>query len=125
MTDAKDNEGSADITGADITGTGPEDGPAQSSTTEDGPSGPGWLEPEVDAAFASLGLSAAAVKPYRDSYLDCLAGVPRSQDLDVGHDACRIGLLRAMKAGVTLKDEAWQAFGQKLEAIESELTSDL
>ncbi|GBR03171.1 hypothetical protein [Acetobacter oeni] len=108
-----------------VVGTGPEDGPALSSTTEDTPAAPGWLEPEVDAAFATLNLSTAELSRYRDSYLDCLAGVPRTTDLDTGHDACRLGLLRALKNGFTLDDAVWRAFGEKLETIESELTSDL
>ncbi|NHO32887.1 hypothetical protein [Acetobacter fallax] len=108
-----------------IVGTGPEDGPALPGTTEDTPAAPGWLEPEVDVAFALLGLTGAGVERARDSYIDCLACVPRTMDLDVGHDACRLGLLRALKAEFTLGDDVWRAFEQKLEAIESDLTSDL
>ena len=108
-----------------IVGTGPEDGPLQISATEDGPTAPGWLEPEVDKAFATLGLPADRLRSLRDSYIDCLASVPRSQDLDVAHDACRQGLLAALKAAVPLDDEKQQAFRQTLEALEARLTADL
>lgn len=108
-----------------VEGTGPEDGPALPSATEEGPTAPGWLEPEVDRAFAMLPLPAARVSQYRNSYLDCLASPARGRDLDDAHDSCRIGLLQAMKAGFACPDATWRAFEKKLEAIEAELTSEL
>ncbi|AQS86040.1 MAG: hypothetical protein ABF876_15145 [Acetobacter aceti] len=108
-----------------IVGTGPEDGPAQVSSTEDGPAAPGWLEPEVDKAFATLGLPADKLRSLRDSYIDCLASAPRGQDLDVAHDACRRGLLTALHSAFPLDDDRQQAFRLALEALESRLTADL
>lgn len=106
-------------------GNGPEDGPLRPSATEDVPAGPGWLEPEVDKAFAALGLPAEALRPLKDSYVGCIANTTGPVDLDVAHDACRKGLLRALKAGFTLSPEALMAFEQSLEAVEADLTASL
>lgn len=109
----------------DPAGSGPEDGPVQVSATEDGPAAPGWLEPEVDKAFASLPVPAEKLRRFRDSYLDCLASAPRGEDLDSAHDACRLGLLRSLRDAFPLSDAQWDAFSRMLEKTEAALTEDL
>lgn len=110
---------------SDKTGTGPEDGPQHVTSTEDGPAAPGWLEPEIDKALTVLGLPADKLKPFRDSYIDCLASAPRSQDIDEAHDACRRGLLAALTPAFELDEEKIRALEQKLEAVEAQLSADL
>ncbi|NHN89094.1 hypothetical protein [Acetobacter conturbans] len=118
----------SDKTGNDadkIVAAGPENGPALVSSTEEGPAAPGWLEPEVDKALTVLGLPADKLQTFRDSYIDCLAAAPRGEDLDVAHDACRRGLLAALRPAFTLSDETERRLEQALEAVETRLTADL
>ncbi|GBQ25286.1 hypothetical protein AA0472_1708 [Acetobacter estunensis NRIC 0472] len=110
---------------SDIPQDGPEGGPIHMTSTEDVPAAPGWLEPEADKVFAKLGLPADKTQRFRDSYIDCLASAPRSEDLDSAHDSCRMGLLSAMKAAFTLDATQWRAFEKDLEALEARLTADL
>lgn len=117
--------GNSDSTPTPSMGTGPEDRPAVAVSTEDGPAAIGWLEPEVDRALTGLGLPADRLRSFRDSYIDCLASAPRGQDLDAAHDACRRGLLDALRPAFGLDAETSRRLELALEAVEAMLTEDL
>lgn len=93
------------------------------TTTEDTPSVPGWVETTLDDILASLPVTAEKLTPLRASYLDCLATCGRATDLDSAHDACRQGLLRALKDSVGLDSTTLRALEQKLEKLELDISS--
>lgn len=93
------------------------------TSTEDTPATPGWVEGSLDSILATLPVAAEKLAPFRASYLDCLAGCGRAADLDSAHDACRQGLLRALKDGLELDAETCRALEQKLEKLELDISS--
>ncbi|NVN12133.1 MULTISPECIES: hypothetical protein [Nguyenibacter] len=103
--------------------TGPAQIPARPTSTEEVPATPGWVEGIVEAAFATLPCSGPGVTILRNAYLDCLAGAPRTEDLDAGHDRCRQALLKALAAKEKLRPDILRAFETRLEAVEAEISA--
>ncbi len=97
--------------------------PVTPSSTEETPTVPGWVEPALDAILATLPFGADRLAPLRASYLDCLAGCGRTGDLDMEHDACRKGLLRALTDTQGLAPEAARALEQQLEKLELDISA--
>ncbi|CEF55189.1 hypothetical protein [Acetobacter ghanensis] len=95
------------------------------TTTEDTPSVPGWVEPALDSILATLPFAADKLAPFRASYLDCLAGCGRAGDLDMEHDACRKGLLRALTDSVGLAPDAARTLEQQLEKLELDISAQV
>lgn len=93
------------------------------TSTEDTPSVPGWVEPALDTILAALPFGADKLAPFRASYLDCLAGCGRVQDLDMEHDACRKGLLRALIDTLALAPDAARSLEQQLEKLELDISA--
>ena len=98
---------------------------ATPTSTEETPSVPGWVEPALDSILASLPLDADRLAPLRASYLDCLAGCGRAEDLDMEHDACRKGLLRALSDALDLTPAAARTLEQQLEKLELDISSQV
>lgn len=96
---------------------------AHPTSTEETPAAPGWVEDSLDRILATLPFAADKLAPFRASYLDCLAGCGRATDLDSAHDACRQGLLRALKDGLDMDAETSRALEQKLEKLELDISS--
>jgi hypothetical protein len=89
---------------------------SKSSLTEETPATPGWVDNRIDAMFAPLGASAAAV---REAYALCLAGVRGDVDTDAGHDLCRLRALDALResgADIAALDGAMQALEAEISA---------
>ncbi len=93
------------------------------TSTEDTPATPGWVESSLDAILATLPFPAEKLASFRNAYLDCLAGCGRTEDLDSEHDACRKGLLLALKDGLSMDAETSRALEQKLEKLELDISA--
>ena len=94
-------------------------GTSDPSTTEDGPVTPGWVEQELDDAFAPLP-QRPTLATARTRYADCLAA--SRQDAEAAHDRCRRTLLAALAEDGVAPD-ACRALELRLEALEAELTA--
>ncbi|WP_338331729.1 hypothetical protein [Acetobacter sp. LMG 32666] len=97
--------------------------PVTPTSTEETPSVPGWVEPALDRILATLPFAADKVAPLRASYLDCLAGCGRVGDLDMEHDACRKGLLRALTDTLDLTPDAARTLERQLEKLELDISA--
>ncbi|MFT8368676.1 hypothetical protein [Acetobacter papayae] len=98
---------------------------ASPTTTEDTPNAPGWVESSLDAILAGLPVAADKLAPLRASYLDCLAGCGRTQDLDAEHDACRKAFLGSLTSVLDLSAPDQRALEQKLEKLELDISSNI
>lgn len=98
---------------------------ATPTTTEETPSVPGWVEPALDDILATLPIEREKLAPLRASYLDCLAGCGRAEDLDMEHDACRKGLLRALTDTLSLAPAAARTLEQQLEKLELDISAQV
>ncbi len=87
------------------------------SSTEEAPATPGWVDGQIEAIFAPLG---AAARQARDTYANCLAGVRGAVDPDQGHDRCRRALLEAVRD--IAPDLA--ALDRALQALEADISAD-
>ncbi|WP_281650109.1 hypothetical protein [Novacetimonas hansenii] len=105
--------------------TGPAQQPTLPSTTEDTASVPGWVEKSVNDIFAALPGAGPQLDALRDSYLDCLAGAGRGQDIDAEHDTCRLALLDQVTQGKLVDTATTQVLTQRLEALEADITANL
>ncbi|MFH7810950.1 MULTISPECIES: hypothetical protein [Acetobacter] len=99
--------------------------PVTPTTTEETPSVPGWVEPALDSILATLPFTADKLAPLRASYLDCLAGCGRAGDLDMEHDACRKGILRALADTLGLPADAARTLEQQLEKLELDISAQV
>ncbi|MDE7546501.1 hypothetical protein PY793_00695 [Acetobacter fabarum] len=99
--------------------------PVTPTTTEETPSVPGWVEPALDAILATLPFAANRLAPFRASYLDCLAGCGRTGDLDMEHDSCRKGFLRALTDTLGLTPDATRTLEQQLEKLELDISAQV
>ncbi|MCH4027111.1 MAG: hypothetical protein LKH76_02545 [Acetobacter fabarum] len=99
--------------------------PVTPTTTEETPSVPGWVEPALDTILATLPFAADKLAPLRASYLDCLAGCGRAGDLDMEHDACRKGFLRALVDTLGLAPDATRTLEQQLEKLELDISAQV
>ncbi|GAN70763.1 hypothetical protein [Acetobacter syzygii] len=99
--------------------------PVMPTSTEDTPSVPGWVEPALDKILATLPFGADKLAPFRASYLDCLAGCGRAGDLDMEHDACRKGMLRALTDSLGLSQTAARTLEQQLEKLELDISAQV
>ncbi|MCP1241930.1 hypothetical protein GOB86_04885 [Acetobacter lambici] len=97
--------------------------PVTPTSTEETPSVPGWVEPALDSILATLPFAADRLAPLRASYLDCLAGCGRAGDLDMEHDACRKGLLRALTDTLGLTPDAARTLERQLEKLELDISA--
>jgi hypothetical protein len=96
------------------------------TSTEDIPPTPGWVEQDLDEILADpqIGLpQRPGLLRHRNEYLDCLAGAPRSADIDEWHDQCRGRFLTALGTQEGIKPEQLRRLEERLEALEGEISA--
>lgn len=88
---------------------------------EDIPATPGWVDQELEETFAALPRT-PAVLSCRDQYAACLAEMKAPpNDPGAGQDRCRAALMAGL-AGAGIADDVLAALGERLEAIEDEIS---